>query len=151
MNPECERHQLAIFEGRATGDDAEHCHDCRSLFELERTLAGILSTGVADAPEGLVSGTLAGITSRLERQWSERRRITRGLILAATFSLPLILIINAALIAIVYTLLTRLLPNLAALTATCFVAASLLMGVFLAYATLPLFASFGFRLRESYR
>jgi hypothetical protein len=150
MRPDCEAHQVAILEGRGTAEDAEHCDGCHALFVLERTLARERAFPIVDPPARLVTDTLESLSARLERQWRERRRITRLLMVAAAVSLPVILSINAVLISIVYGLLTRLLPGIAATTATVFVASSLFMGVSLAYATLPLLASFGFRLRERF-
>jgi hypothetical protein len=150
MRPDCEAHQAAILEGRGSVEDAEHCDACRALFVVERTLARERTFPTVAPPAMLVSRTLESLSSRLERQWHERRRITRLLMIAAAVSLPVIVSINAVLISIVYGLLTRLLPGIAATTATVFVAASLFMGVSLAYATLPLLASFGFRLREGF-
>lgn len=150
MNPDCEQHQLAILEGRGSAENAEHCQDCRSLFAVERSLASVRSFPVAKPPRALLVGTLGKLSSRLERQASERQRITWRLILAGAFSFPVILTVNAVMLSIVYRLLERVLPSVAAITATVFVASSLLIGVSLAYAALPLLASFGFRLRESF-
>ncbi len=150
MNSDCEKHQRAILEGRGSAENAEHCHDCRSLFAVERILESVRSFPVAEPPRALVAGTLGKLSSRLERQASERQRITWRLILAGAFSFPVILTVNAVVLATVYGLLERLLPSVAATTATAFIASSLLMSVSLAYAALPLLASFGFRLREGF-
>lgn len=139
MKPECEQHQHEILSGSAANVHTESCRDCASFLMTGRYLA---------PADDLVAQTLNRLRPALAERSSQRAGIYWGLTLAGAFSLPIILALNTGMIWMSYHALARITTAELALAGASLLAVSLLLGLSVAYGSLPLLASWGLQLRE---
>ena len=139
MNPECQRNQEALAGGDPFANEhVASCQDCGSFRAAVHAL---------EPPPGLIALTMARIEPALAARAALRRSLFWRLSLAGAVSLPVILVLNTALVWSVYMGLARFLPVEAAAAGATLVATSLLLALSLAYGSLPLLASWGLQLR----
>ena len=101
-----------------------------------------------DPPLDLVPRTLAALRPALARARASRA-LSRRLALAGAAVLPVILAVNAAITWLVYVALDLWLPQEVAVGAAAIMVVTTLLGLAIAYGSLPLFVVWGASLRET--
>ncbi len=144
MRDACLQFQLALLEETSRlperrSDHASSCEECRSFYLVHRTLG---------PPADLVARTFSRLEPVLRERRALRRKLALQLCLAGAVSLPVVVGMNAVLVWLCYVLTSHVISPEAGAVAAGIVGSALLLGLSLAYGSLPLLASWGSHLRE---
>jgi predicted anti-sigma-YlaC factor YlaD len=148
--------ELAFAAGRhplrpVLAGHLNRCPTCRSFAASVKELALALSA-LSDSTEPaahLVTRAMERLKPVLAERSRDRFRLRARLALAGLVSLPVIVGLNGVLLWLVYTTIEVRLSEPVAVVAAYIIAASTLLGLSLAYGSLPLMADWGLKLRHA--
>jgi predicted anti-sigma-YlaC factor YlaD len=147
--------ELAFAAGRhpfgpLLTDHLSRCATCRSFAKSVKELSLGLSAqrDRIETDADLVTRTMNRLKPELAKRSGEKFRLRARLALAGLVSLPVILGLNGVLLWFVYSTLHVRLSETVAAVAAYLIAASTLLGLSLAYGSLPLLADWGLKLRH---
>lgn len=126
------------------------CPVCQSFGVSVNQLAHLAQAGQNEPSPDLVARTMDRLSPELAARTREGTWLRVRLAFAGFISLPVILGLNGLLIWLVYTTLATWWSESVAVGAASMVAASTLLGLSLAYGSLPLMADWGLELRHRY-
>lgn len=129
----------------------KECAQCSCFEKSVGELAQLARLDRFDPPANLVKRTMKRLAPELAERTREGFWLRVRLAIAGLVSLPIIVGINGSLIWIVYSSLEGWLSHPLAAAAAYILAASTLLGLSLAYGSLPLLAEWGVELRRECR
>jgi len=145
--------ELALAAGRdelrvGPAGHLTRCGTCQSFAASVEELAHLALSQDNEPPSSLVTRAMERLSPELEARAREAFRLRIGLAVAGSISLPVIVGLNGMSVWLVYTMLDAFLSEPVAVLAAYTVVASTLLGLSLAYGSLPLVADWALHLRQ---